>query len=146
MVEINNSKKNIIILFIIMIIILFFIYKGFIADSNQYLQEYKNYLISVNASKYYFNKLEKNKKKKSDKNKDIDLLKIKGILFQIKSLITQNIIDKQNLMNDLKNINYTNIDEIKEAINHTIFSLKKSNIKDYFIDEIIKNYINNSIN
>ena len=61
MVEISNDKKNIIILFITMIIILLFIYKGFIADSDLYLKEYKNYLIKINATKYYFDKVDKNK-------------------------------------------------------------------------------------
>ena len=146
MVEINNNKKNIILLFIIMIIILFFIYKGFIADSNQYLQDYKKYLISINASKYYFNKIEKNKKKNLDKKKNKELIKVKEILLEIKSIIIQNIIDNQNIMNNLKNINYSDEDEIKEVINNTLYSLKKSNIKEYLIDGIIKRYINNSLN
>ena len=140
MVEISNSKKNIIILFIIMIIILFFIYKGFIADNSHYLEEYKNYLISINASKYYFKQIEKNKKIKSSNKEIKELEKVINILMQIKEFINNSNNITKIIINNLTINNNTNINELNKVITNLVEA--KENIDK--IDEIIEKYMTNN--
>ena len=135
MVEISNNKKNIIILFIIMIIILFFIYKGFIADNSHYLEEYKNYLISINASEYYFKQTEKNKKIKSYNKEKNELENAINILMYIKETINNSI--NNIVLNNLTIYNNTNINEL----NKVITNLSRANENIDKIDEIIVKYI-----
>ena len=140
MVEISNSKKNIIILFIIMIIILFFIYKGFIADNSHYLEEYKNYLISINASQYYFKQIEKNKKIKSSNKEIKELEKVINILMQIKEFINNSNNITKIIINNLTINNNTNINELNKVITNLVEA--KENIDK--IDEIIEKYMTNN--
>ena len=140
MVEIINNKKNIIILFTIMIAILFFIYKGFITDSNHYLQEYKNYLKSINASNYYFSKINKNNYKTKNK-KEVKTEINKELLLKIETSL-KNIINTNNqIINDLNNINNTEQNYINTMINNTIKSLNGINIENELIKELISKYI-----
>ena len=150
MVEIDNSKKNIITLFTLMIIILFFIYKGFVSDNSIYFKEYKNYLININTSNYYLNKIkkyklnnintEKNKNKKI-KNKE----EIKDILLKIKSLIDISINNNQKIINNLNNINinYTDKEQLKKVIDNALKDIENTNKNDKNIKNIIKSYIDN---
>ena len=131
MVEIDNSKKNIIILFVSMIIILFFIYKGFIVDANLYLQEYKNYILSINTSNIYLSKIKRKKlneinKDKNKNKKDKDSEKTKDFLIKIKEFTNKSIHNSNDILKYLNNINYKEINKMKKAI--------------------INNYINNSLN
>ena len=125
MVEISNDKKNIIILFITMIIILLFIYKGFIADSDLYLKEYKNYLIKINATKYYFDKVDKNKNKK----KKTDNEKIKELLLKIKKSLNKSININEKIIKNLSFIDFSKIKKIKSIINETIKYLNHKQIR-----------------
>ena len=120
MVEISNSKKNIILLFIIMIIILFFIYKGFIADNSHYLDELKNYLISINASKYYFKQFEKKNKIKSFNKEKKDLEEVINILMQIKDFINNSNNITKILINNLTIYNNTNLNELNKVIKNLV--------------------------
>ena len=139
--EITNNKKNIIILFIIMIIILFFTYKGFIADSSHYLEDYKKYLLSINASKYYFNKIEKNKKY-SNKPKDKDKNELNYYLFKLKKIINNNINNNEKIVHNLKNLNFTDQNKLKLIINEIIKTLNETNNNNYYIAEVIAKYLN----
>ena len=139
MVEISNNKKNIIILFILMSIILLFIYKGFIADSNHYLEQYKNYLITINASQYYFDKIDKNKNN-NDKNKIKDKEKIIELLLNIKNSLNDSINIKEKLIKNLNNIDYKNIKKLKSNINNTIKQLNHNRKIDNDIINIIDKY------
>ena len=123
MVEITYNKKNIIILFISMIIIFLFIYKGFILDSNHYIKEYKKYLISINASEYYFNKIDKNKIN-NNKNKNNDAKKLQELLLKIKIYLNNSI----------------NIDE--KIKNHLSKENASKNLKLKYIIKYINNYLN----
>ena len=136
MVEISNDKKNIIILFITMIIILLFIYKGFIADSDLYLKEYKNYLIKINATKYYFDKVDKNKNKK----KKIDIEKIKELLLKIKKSLNKSININEKIIKNLSFIDFSKIKKIKSIINETIKYLNHKQIKDGNLLKLIEKY------
>ena len=120
MVEISNSKKNIILLFIIMIIILFFIYKGFIADNSHYLDELKNYLISINASKYYFKQFEKKNKIKSFNKEKKVLEEVINILMQIKDFINNSNNITKILINNLTIYNNTNLNELNKVIKNLV--------------------------
>ena len=122
MVEINYNKKNVIILFISMIFVLLFIYKGFISDSDHYLKDYKNYLIKVNASQYYFDKIDK-KKNNNGKNKIKDNEKIKELLLNIKNSLNISININKKLIKSLNNIDYNNIKKLKLNINDAIKQL-----------------------
>ena len=122
MVEINYNKKNVIILFISMIFVLLFIYKGFISDSDHYLKDYKNYLIKVNASQYYFDKIDK-KKNNNGKNKIKDNEKIKELLLNIKNSLNISININEKLIKSLNNIDYNNIKKLKLNINDAIKQL-----------------------
>ncbi len=145
MVEISNNKKNIIILFIIMIIILFFIYKGFIADSSQYIEEYKKYLISINASKYYFKKIDKNKdNNKSIKDKESE--KPKELFLKIEDLIKKSFNINNKIINDLNNINYTEQNNINITLYNTISSLIDINKNNELVNKIISSYFKNNSN
>ncbi len=138
MVEISYNKKNIIILFITMIIILFFIYKGFIADSNQYIKEYKNYLISINASQYYFDKLNKNKINNKRKIKDDE--KIHNILLKMKNDLNDSIIMDEKLVTNLTLIKYSKNNKLKHVINDIVeyLNYQKQNFSDLY--NLIENY------
>lgn len=138
MVEISYNKKNIIILFITMIIILFFIYKGFIADSNQYIKEYKNYLISINASQYYFDKLNKNKINNKRKIKDDE--KIHNILLKMKNDLNYSIIMDEKLVTNLTLIKYSKNNKLKHVINDIVeyLNYQKQNFSDLY--NLIENY------
>ena len=138
MVEISYNKKNIIVLFIIMIIILFFIYKGFIADSNQYIKEYKNYLISINASQYYFDKLNKNKINNKRKIKDDE--KIHNILLKMKNDLNYSIIMDEKLVTNLNLIKYSKNNKLKHIINDIVeyLNYQKQNFSDLY--NLIENY------
>ena len=138
MVEISYNKKNIIVLFIIMIIILFFIYKGFIADSNQYIKEYKNYLISINASQYYFDKLNKNKINNKRKIKDDE--KIHNILLKMKNDLNYSIIMDEKLVTNLTLIKYSKNNKLKHIINDIVeyLNYQKQNFSDLI--NLIENY------
>ena len=139
MVEINDNKKNIIILFISMIFILLFFYKGFISDSDHYLLDYKNYLIKVNASRYYFDKIDKNKNN-NDKNKIKDKEKIIELLLNIKNSLNDSINIKEKLIKNLNNIDYKNIKKLKSNINNTIKQLNHNRKIDNDIINIIDKY------
>ena len=140
MVEINDNKKNIIILFISMIFILLFFYKGFISDSDHYLLDYKNYLIKVNASQYYFDKIDKNKNN-NDKNKIKDKEKIiELLLLNIKNSFNDSINIKEKLIKNLNNIDYKNIKKLKSNINNTIKQLNHNRKIDNDIINIIDKY------
>ena len=136
MVEISNDKKNIIILFITMIIILLFIYKGFIADSDLYLKEYKNYLIKINATKYYFDKVDKNKNKK----KKIDNEKIKELLLKIKKSLNKSININEKIIKNLSFIDFSKIKKIKSIINETIKYLNHKQKKDEDLLKVMEKY------
>ena len=138
MVEISYNKKNIIVLFIIMIIILFFIYKGFIADSNQYIKEYKNYLISINASQYYFDKLNKNKINNKRTIKDDE--KIHNILLKMKNDLNDSIIMDEKLVTNLTLIKYSKNNKLKHIINDIVeyLNYQKQNFSDLY--NLIENY------
>ena len=138
MVEISYNKKNIIVLFIIMIIILFFIYKGFIAESNQYIKEYKNYLISINASQYYFDKLNKNKI--NNKRKIKDDKKIHNILLKMKNDLNYSIIMDEKLVTNLTLIKYSKNNKLKHVINDIVeyLNYQKQNFSDLY--NLIENY------
>ena len=138
MVEISYNKKNIIVLFIIMIIILFFIYKGFIAESNQYIKEYKNYLISINASQYYFDKLNKNKINNKRKIKDDE--KIHNILLKMKNDLNYSIIMDEKLVTNLTLIKYSKNNKLKHVINDIVeyLNYQKQNFSDLY--NLIDNY------
>ena len=136
MVEISNDKKNIIILFITMIIILLFIYKGFIADSDLYLKEYKNYLIKINATKYYFDKVDKNKNKK----KKTDNEKIKELLLKIKKSLNKSININEKIIKNLSFIDFSKIKKIKSIINETIKYLNHKQKKDADLLKVIEKY------
>ena len=138
MVEISYNKKNIIVLFIIMIIILFFIYKGFIADSNQYIKEYKNYLISINASQYYFDKLNKNKINNKRKIKDDE--KIHNILLKMKNDLNYSIIMDEKIVTNLTLIKYSKNNKLKHVINDIVeyLNYQKQNFSDLY--NLIENY------
>ena len=138
MVEISYNKKNIIILFITMIIILFFIYKGFIADSNQYIKEYKNYLISINASQYYFDKLNKNKINNKRKIKDDE--KIHNILLKMKNDLNYSIKMDEKLVTNLTLIKYSKNNKLKHVINDIVeyLNYQKQNFSDLY--NLIENY------
>ena len=136
MVEISNDKKNIIILFITMIIILLFIYKGFIADSDLYLKEYKNYLIKMNATKYYFDKVDKNKNKK----KKTDNEKIKELLLKIKKSLNKSININEKIIKNLSFIDFSKIKKIKSIINETIKYLNHKQKKDEDLLKVIEKY------
>ena len=123
-----------------MIIILFFIYKGFIADNSHYLEEYKNYLISINASKYYFKQIEKNKKIKSSNKEIKELEKVINILMQIKEFINNSNNITKIIINNLTINNNTNINELNKVITNLVEA--KENIDK--IDEIIEKYITNN--
>ena len=127
MVEIINSKKNIIILFILMIILLFFIYKGFFADCNHYLEEYKNYLIYANSSDYYFKKIEK--EKAMDGNKYKGFKKAKKLLSEIKKYNNKNEDIAKNLQNNITSNKNNSKTELKELIKNFVSI-------NYKIDEI----------
>jgi len=147
MAEITNNKKNIILLFIIMIIILFFIYKGFIADGNHYLEDYKKYLLSINASKYYLNKIEKYYKKNSNKNKSKkELEELNIFLIKLKNLINNTINKNQKIVNDLKYIDYTEQQKLNTIINETLHSLNETNHNNYIIIDMISKYLRNNFN
>lgn len=139
MVEINDNKKNIILLFISMIFILLFFYKGFISDSDHYLLDYKNYLIKVNASQYYFDKIDKNKNN-NDKNKIKDKEKIIELLLNIKNSLNDSINIKEKLIKNLNNIDYKNIKKLKSNINNTIKQLNHNRKIDNDIINIIDKY------
>ena len=151
MVEIDNSKKNIIILFVSMIIILFFIYKGFIVDANLYLQEYKNYILSINTSNNYLSKIKRKKlneinKDKNKNKKDKDSEKTKDFLIIIKEFTNKSIHNSNDILKYLNNINYKEINKMKKAINNVKDLTKNINqYNEYILDEI-NNYINNSLN
>ena len=151
MVEIDNSKKNIIILFVSMIIILFFIYKGFIVDANLYLQEYKNYILSINTSNIYLSKIKRKKlneinKDKNKNKKDKDSEKTKDFLIIIKEFTNKSIHNSNDILKYLNNINYKEINKMKKAINNVKDLTKNINqYNEYILDEI-NNYINNSLN
>lgn len=151
MVEIDNSKKNIIILFVSMIIILFFIYKGFIVDANLYLQEYKNYILSINTSNNYLSKIKRKKlneinKDKNKNKKDKDSEKTKDFLIKIKEFTNKSIHNSNDILKYLNNINYKEINKMKKAINNVKDLTKNINqYNEYILDEI-NNYINNSLN
>ena len=151
MVEIDNSKKNIIILFVSMIIILFFIYKGFIVDANLYLQEYKNYILSINTSNIYLSKIKRKKlneinKDKNKNKKDKDSEKTKDFLIKIKEFTNKSIHNSNDILKYLNNINYKEINKMKKAINNVKDLTKNINqYNEYILDEI-NNYINNSLN
>ena len=138
MVEISYNKKNIIVLFIIMIIILFFIYKGFIAESNQYIKEYKNYLISINASQYYFDKLNKNKINNKRKIKDDE--KIHNILLKMKNDLNYSIIMDEKIVTNLTLIKYSKNSKLKHVINDIVeyLNYQKQNFSDLY--NLIENY------
>ena len=138
MVEISYNKKNIIILFITMIIILFFIYKGFIADSNQYIKEYKNYLISINASQYYFDKLNKNKINNKRKIKDDE--KIHNILLKMKNDLNYSIKMDEKIVTNLTLIKYSKNSKLKHVINDIVeyLNYQKQNFSDLY--NLIENY------
>ena len=136
MVEISNDKKNIIILFITMIIILLFIYKGFIANSDLYLKEYKNYLIKINATKYYFDKVDKNKNKK----KKIGNEKIKELLLKIKKSLNKSININEKIIKNLSFIDFSKIKKIKSIINETIKYLNHKQKKDEDLLKVIEKY------
>ena len=138
MVEISYNKKNIIILFITMIIILFFIYKGFIADSNQYIKEYKNYLISINASQYYFDKLNKNKINNKRTIKDDE--KIHNILLKMKNDLNYSIIMDEKIVTNLSLIKYSKNSKLKHVINDIVeyLNYQKQNFSDLY--NLIENY------
>ena len=138
MVEISYNKKNIIILFITMIIILFFIYKGFIADSNKYIKEYKNYLISINASQYYFDKLNKNKI--NNKRKIKDDKKIHNILLKMKNDLNYSIKMDEKLVTNLTLIKYSKNNKLKHVINDIVeyLNYQKQNFSDLY--NLIENY------
>ena len=139
MVEISNNKKNIIILFILMSIILLFIYKGFIADSNHYLEQYKNYLITINASQYYFEQIDKNKNNKVKKEK-IENEKIKDLLLKLKNALNNSININAKLIKNLSDIDFTKIRKFKNVIKDTVKHLNQSNKNDYDLLKIIDNY------
>ena len=140
MVEISNNKKNIIILFIIMIIILLFIYKGFIADSGQYIEEYKKYLININASNYYFKKININK----DNKKDKESKNPKELFLKIEDLIKKSFNTNNKIINDLNNINYTEQNNINITLYNTINSLIDINKNNELVNKIISSYIKNN--
>ncbi len=144
MVEINYNKKNIIILFISMSVFLFFIYKGFIADSSQYLEEYKNYLLKINASKYYFDKLEKNKTIKEKEDKTDENKKINELLLIYKKSLNNSININDKIIKNLENINFDNIMKIKNILNDTIEFLKQRNKNDSYFLKIFDDYNNNN--
>lgn len=120
MVEITYNKKNIIILFILMSIILFFIYKGFIADSNHYLKEYKNYLISINASRYYFDKINKNKNNNDKKKKLDNENELKLLILKIRNYLNNSINMNERILKNLNYTNHYNTRRIKYLLNETI--------------------------
>ena len=151
MVEIDNSKKNIIILFVSMIIILFFIYKGFIVDANLYLQEYKNYILSINTSNNYLSKIKRKKlneinKDKNKNKKDKDSEKTKDFLIKIKEFTNKSIHNSNDILKYLNNINYKEINKMKKAINNVKDLTKNINQNNEYILDAINNYINNSLN
>ena len=151
MVEIDNSKKNIIILFVSMIIILFFIYKGFIVDANLYLQEYKNYILSINTSNNYLSKIKRKKlneinKDKNKNQKDKDSEKTKDFLIKIKEFTNKSIHNSNDILKYLNNINYKEINKMKKAINNVKDLTKNINQYNEYILDAINNYINNSLN
>ena len=117
MVEITYNKKNIIILFISMIIIFLFIYKGFILDSNHYIKEYKKYLISINASEYYFNKIDKNKIN-NNKNTNNDAKKLQELLLKIKIYLNNSINIDEKIKNNLSKENASKNLKLKYIIKH----------------------------
>ena len=151
MVEIDNSKKNIIILFVSMIIILFFIYKGFIVDANHYMQEYKNYILSINTSNNYLSKIKRKKlneinKDKNKNKKDKDSEKTKDFLIKIKEFTNKSIHNSNDILKYLNNINYKEINKMKKAINNVKDLTKNINQNNEYILDAINNYINNSLN
>lgn len=122
-----------------MIFILLFFYKGFISDSDHYLLDYKNYLIKVNASQYYFDKIDKNKNN-NDKNKIKDKEKIIELLLNIKNSLNDSINIKEKLIKNLNNIDYKNIKKLKSNINNTIKQLNHNRKIDNDIINIIDKY------
>ena len=139
MVEISNNKKNIIILFILMIIILLFIYKGFIADSNHYLEQYKNYLIAINASQYYFDKIDKNKITKNKKEK-MTKERIKDLLLKLKNALNNSININEKLIKNLSDIDFSKIRRFKSTIKDTVKHLNQNNKNNYDLLKTIDNY------
>ena len=151
MVEIDNSKKNIIILFVSMIIILFFIYNEFIVYTNHYLQEYKNYILSINTSNRYISKIKRKKlneinKDKNKNKKDKDSEKTKDFLIKIKEFTNKSIHNSNDILKYLNNINYKEINKMKKAINNVKDLTKNINQYNEYILDAIKNYIDNSLN
>ena len=139
MVEINYNKKNTIILFISMIFVLLFIYKGFITDNEHYLKDYKKYLIEINASQYYFDKINKNKNNK-DKNKTKDNEKIKELLLNIKNSLNDSININEKIIKNLGNIDYKNIKKLKLNINEAIKQLNLNKKINNDISNMIEDY------
>ena len=140
MVEINNSKKNIIILFLSMSFFLFFIYKGFFADSSHYLREYKNYLIRINASKYYFDKLEKNKIIKEDKSNINKNKEFHELLLKIKHFINYYININEIIIEKLENNEYLSLVKLKRLLNDALKYLKQINKNNSDLLEVIEKY------
>ena len=130
MVEITYNKKNIIILFITMIIILFFIYKGFIADSEQYIKEYKNYLINISAPQYYFDKINKNKINNKRKNNDEE--KIHSILLKVKNDLNNSIKMDEKVITNLSLMKYSKNNKLKNIIKDMVeyLNYQKQNFSD----------------
>ena len=130
MVEITYNKKNIIILFITMIIILFFIYKGFIADSDQYIKEYKNYLINISAPQYYFDKINKNKINNKRKNNDEE--KIHSILIKVKNDLNNSIKMDEKVITNLSLMKYSKNNKLKNIIKDMVeyLNYQKQNFSD----------------
>ena len=130
MVEITYNKKNIIILFITMIIILFFIYKGFIADNDQYIKEYKNYLINISAPQYYFDKINKNKINNKRKNNDEE--KIHSILLKVKNDLNNSIKMDEKVITNLSLMKYSKNNKLKNIIKDIVeyLNYQKQNFSD----------------
>ena len=139
MVEINYNKKNTIILFISMIFVLLFIYKGFITDNEHYLKDYNKYLIEINASQYYFDKINKNKNN-NDKNKTKNNEKIKELLLNIKNSLNDSININEKIIKNLGNIDYKNIKKLKLNINDAIKQLNLNKKINNDISNMIEDY------
>ena len=113
-----------------MIIILFFIYKGFIADSDQYIKEYKNYLINISAPQYYFDKINKNKINNKRKNNDEE--KIHSILINVKNDLNNSIKMDEKVITNLSLMKYSKNNKLKNIIKDMVeyLNYQKQNFSD----------------
>ena len=115
------------------------------------MQEYKNYILSINTSNNYLSKIKRKKlneinKDKNKNKKDKDSEKTKDFLIKIKEFTNKSIHNSNDILKYLNNINYKEINKMKKAINNVKDLTKNINQYNEYILDAINNYINNSLN